>query len=155
MTEKEGKCVFCTVPYGHAVSLLTDSLQQHFAYGCERQINIKAWLETASELEPMQRGRGHIPAVCPRSDALETTGQERHICLPDHFLEQTQLFCVTLELLYFRVNTHNACSQSLKLNKNKKEKLPFPPQLFTVCSSDPGSKQNRGFNPLSLLADLG
>lgn len=130
------------------------SAAARFTYGCTHQSNIRAQLETASELESMRSGHGHVPAVCPRSDALETVRQERHVCLLDHFLEQTQLFCLTLELLYFSVRTHNACSQSPKLIKLK-ERAPFPPQPFAVCSSDPCSKQNRGFNPLSLLADLG
>lgn len=98
--------------------------------------------------------RGHVPAVCPRPDAPETPGQERHIGP----LKQTQLFCLTPDLLHFGVHTHNARSRSPNLTltqkkKKKKEKLPFPPAA--VSASDPCSQQNRGFNPLSLLADLG
>lgn len=86
----------------------------------------------------MQSGRAHIPAGRPRSDTLETIRQERHICLLDPFLEQTQLFRLTLQLLCFHVHTHNACSQSPKRVKKKgKKKLPFFLQPFAVCSSDP------------------
>lgn len=82
------------------------------------QISVRFPVETAS--------RGHVPAVCPRPDALETPGQERHVGP----VKQTQLFRVTLGLLHSGVHTHNARSRSPKhVNTKKKEgEAPFPPR---------------------------
>lgn len=67
-------------------------------------------------------GRAHVPVVCPRSDALQTIGQERHIC---------SSFAWRLNVCTF---THNACSQPLLKKKRKgclspRSRLPCAPLI--------------------------
>lgn len=109
-------------------SVLTNSQQQCFPYGCQ---------VSGQHQEPFRTGNHiwceavgiHVPVVSSPSDTLETTGDKRHICLLDHFLEQTQLF-QTLESLYFHVHKHNAFSRSPKANRKLKKRLPFRHSRF-------------------------